>query len=248
MTSFYMWRLMYMTFYGSPRMDEHTAAHVHESPKTMTVPLMVLAAGSALGGWIGVPLLWSWFGDGFRLFEHWLEPVFEPAAAQVALLNVEAHHDVTTEWGLMGLSVLLAVCGILLARYLYSTRPEATESIQQATGPMHGILLNKWYVDEIYDFLFINGLCKGGGRFLGRIDQRIVDGGVNGAGWITRFSSRISGWWDTWIVDGTVRLVSFLVMVASYPVRILQTGYLQSYALVILVGVAVALGYFLLRG
>jgi len=248
MTAFYMWRLMYMTFYGSPRMDEETAHHVHESPKTMTVPLMILAVGSALGGWIGVPVLWSWFGDTFRLFEHWLEPVFEPAAMRMAELHVEAHQDHTTEWALMCLSVLLAVCGIALARYLYSTRPEATESIRRATGPMHRILYNKWYVDEIYDFLFINGLCKGGGTALARVDQKVVDGGVNGAGWLTRFGSTIAGWWDTWIVDGTVRLVSFLVMVASYPVRILQTGYLQSYAFMILVGVAVALGYFLLRG
>jgi len=248
MTAFYMWRLMYMTFYGTPRMDQEALGRVHESPPLMTAPLVILAVGSALGGWIGVPILWSWFGSGFRLFEHWLEQVFAPAAAHMAELQVDAHHDATTEWALMGLSVLLAVCGIALARYLYGVRPEATESIQAATGPMHRILSNKWYVDEIYDFLFVNGLSKGGGRVMAAVDQRFVDGGVNGVGWLTRFSSRVTGWWDTWIVDGSVRLLSFMVMVASYPVRILQTGYLQSYAFMIVIGVAVALGYFLLRG
>jgi NADH-quinone oxidoreductase subunit L len=112
---------------------------------------------------------------------------------------------------------------------------------------MHRILLNKWYVDEIYDFLFVSGAVKGGGRALGKFDQSVVDGGVNGAGWLTRFTSTVSVWWDTWIVDGTVRLLSFLVKMLSYPVRLVQSGYLQQYALVILAGVAIGLGYYLMK-
>jgi len=106
-------------------------------------------------------------------------------------------------------------------------------------------LLNKWYVDEIYDFLFVNGLGKGGGSAMAEFDRRVVDGGVNGAGWLTRLTSSISGWWDTWIVDGAVRLISFSVKMSSYPVRIFQSGYFHQYALVILLGAAVLLGYFL---
>jgi NADH-quinone oxidoreductase subunit L len=247
MTAFYMWRLMYMTFYGRSRVAPDVEHHIHESPAVMTIPLSILAAGSVLAGWIGVPKLWSMFGEGFRLFEHWLEPVFAAGAAHAAEGHAEAHHDATTEWLLMGLSVLVAVLGILLARYLYSVRTEAAESIRGASGRFYDVLLNKWYVDEVYDFLFVNGMGKGGGRVLSRFDNRIVDGGVNGAGWMTRLTSTASGFWDTWVVDGSVRLIAFLVKISSYPVRILQTGYVQSYAFVIVIALAAALGYFLTR-
>jgi NADH-quinone oxidoreductase subunit L len=100
-------------------------------------------------------------------------------------------------------------------------------------------------VDEIYDFLFVNGLGKGGGRVLGAFDRNVVDGAVNGAGWLTRFSSRVSIWWDTWIVDGAVRLGSFTVKLLSYPVCILQTGRVQAYALFVVVGVLIFFGYYL---
>ena len=102
-------------------------------------------------------------------------------------------------------------------------------------------------MDEIYDFLFVNGLSKGGGRLLGAFDRNVVDGGVNGAGWLTRFSSRVSIWWDTWIVDGTVRFTSFLVKMLSYPVCILQTGRVQGYAFFVLVGALAFLGYYIAR-
>jgi NADH-quinone oxidoreductase subunit L len=246
MTAFYMWRLMFLTFYGASRADAHTQEHIHESPKTMTVPLMVLAAGSVLAGWIGVPKLWSVFPEAFRAFEHWLEPVFEFASAQAAAHAV-AHHDAAIEWLLMGLSVGVAVAGILVARHLYVTRPALADAIQRSSGPLYETLLNKWYVDELYDVLFVNGLAKGGGTLLSEFDNRVVDGGVNGAGWLTRFTSRISIWWDTWIIDGAVRLSSFLVKMTSYPVRFVQTGYLQSYALVFALGVGLFLLYFGMR-
>jgi NADH-quinone oxidoreductase subunit L len=106
---------------------------------------------------------------------------------------------------------------------------------------------NKWYVDEIYDFLFVNGFAKGGGELLGAFDRTIVDGGVNGAGWITRLSSNVSMWWDTWIVDGFVRLSSFAVKLAGYPVRLAQTGYVQSYALVFVAGLLAIIGFYFVR-
>jgi NADH-quinone oxidoreductase subunit L len=241
MTAFYMWRLMFMTFYGESRADKHTQEHIHESPKSMTIPLSVLALGSILAGWIGVPKLWSFMPEGFRLFEHWLEPVFTP----IASLHVEEHHaDHATEWLLMGLSVAIAIAGILIARYVYM-RPWKVDPIENI--PLHKTLLNKWYVDEIYDFLFVNGLAKGGGRASARFDQRVVDGGVNGAGWLTRLTSSLSIWWDTWIIDGAVRLGSFLVRMLSYPVRIVQTGFVQAYALIFVAGVALFFGYYLMR-
>ncbi len=246
MTAFYMWRLMFLTFHGRPRLSEEASRHVHESPPVMTVPLVALAAGSVAAGWIGMPKIWTWFGEGFRLFEHWLAPVFAAATAHWHA-HAEAHHDVSIEWALMILSVVIAAAGIALARHLYLVRPDAPEAIRQRAAPVYNVLYNKWYVDEIYDFLFVNGLAKGGGSLLSRFDAAVVDGGVNGTGWLTRFTSTLSVWWDTWVVDGSVRLIAFTVKMFSYPARLLQTGYLQSYALVILVGVAVALGYYLMR-
>jgi NADH-quinone oxidoreductase subunit L len=80
---------------------------------------------------------------------------------------------------------------------------------------------------------------------LGAFDRTIVDGGVNGAGWLTRFSATISMWWDTWIIDGAVRFGSFLVKMLSYPVCILQTGRVQAYALFVVVGALAFLGYYI---
>jgi NADH-quinone oxidoreductase subunit L len=241
MTAFYMWRLMFMTFYGESRADEHTQAHIHESPASMTVPLGVLALGSILAGWIGVPKLWSFLPDSFRAFEHWLEPVFVP---HKSLAHAEHHADHAVEWALMGLSVAIAIGGILLARSVY-LRKWTTDPIEGI--PAHKTLLNKWYVDEIYDFLFVNGLAKGGGLLFGAFDRGVVDGGVNGAGWLTRFSSSLSIWWDTWIIDGAVRFSSFFVRMLSYPMRIVQNGYVQAYALVFVAGVALFFGYYLMR-
>jgi NADH-quinone oxidoreductase subunit L len=244
MTAFYMWRLIFMTFHGAPRMDAHTLAHVHESPRVMTVPLVALAAGSVLAGWIGVPKLWSFLPDSFRRFEHWLAP----AVSAAAHVHVAEHaHEAATEWLLMAISVAVALAGIAVARHLYVTRPERAAALRQAAGPLYTVLANKWYVDEIYDFLFVNGLGKGGGSALARFDSRIVDGGVNGAGWVTRLTSALSIWWDTWIVDGAVRLTAFLVKAASFPVRLLHTGSVQAYALVIVLGATVVFAWYLMR-
>jgi NADH-quinone oxidoreductase subunit L len=246
LTAFYMWRLMNMTFYGKSRVAPDVAAHIHESPKSMTVPLMVLAAGSVLAGWLGVPKIWTVFGEQFRSFELWLAPV-TAAVGHEAASHGEAHHDTTMEWILMGLSVGIAIAGILVARYLYHHRPELSDTMEQRFRPAHRVLYNKWYVDEIYDFLFVNGLCKGGGTAMAKFDQTVVDGGVNGAGWLTRLTSSVSIWADTWIIDGFVRLSSFVVKILSYPVRIVQTGNVQAYALAVVVGVGALFGYYIIR-
>jgi NADH-quinone oxidoreductase subunit L len=245
LTAFYMWRLMNMTFYGKSRVAPEVAAHVHESPASMTVPLMVLAAGSVFAGWLGVPKIWTAFGDSFRWFEAWLEPVFFSATVEAAREGV--HHDASIEWILMGVSVAIAIIGITIARYFYHARPEIPDTLEKTLKPIHGLLYNKWYVDEIYDFIFVNGFAKGGGRLLGAFDRDVVDGGVNGAGWLTRFCSLVSIWWDTWIIDGAVRLGSFAVKVLSYPVRIVQTGRVQRYALFVVVGALAFLGYYIVR-
>ncbi len=243
MTAFYMWRLMNLTFYGKSRVKPEVASHIHESPPSMTVPLTLLAIGAAFGGWLGTPKLWN-LSENFRAFEVWLEPSFASAAVEAAH---EGAHSASIEWILMGLSVAIAIIAIVAARYFYHYKPEIPDTIEKSLKPLHGLLYNKWYVDEIYDFLFVNGLSKGGGRLLGAFDRNVVDGGVNGAGWLTRFSSRVSIWWDTWIVDGAVRFSSFLVKMLSYPVCILQTGRVQGYAFFVLIGALAFLGYYIAR-
>ena len=241
LTAFYMWRLMNMTFYGKSRVAPEVAAHIHESPATMTVPLVLLATGGVFAGWLGVPHAWGVLGR-FHGFEHWLEPAFASAAIEAAK---EGAHDASTEWILMGISVAVAIIGIVVARYFYHHKPHVPDTLEKSLKPLHSLLYNKCYVDEIYDFLFVNGLGKGGGRACAAFDRNVVDGAVNGAGWLTRFSSRVTMWWDTWIVDGAVRFGSFSVKLLSYPVCILQTGRVQAYALFVVVGVLVFFGYYL---
>jgi len=244
MTAFYMWRLMNMTFYGKSHVSAEVEKHIHESPASMTVPLALLAFGSVFAGWLGVPKLWTLFGESWRGFEHWLEPAFTSAAVEAVK---EGAHNASIEWVLMGLSVAVAIVGIVVARYFYCNKPEIPDSIEKAVKPLHTLLYNKWYVDELYDFLFVNGLCKGGGLFLGAFDRNVVDGGVNGAGWLTRFTATVSMWWDTWIVDGAVRFIAFFVKMLSYPVCILQSGRVQTYAFFVVGGVLLMFGYYVVR-
>jgi len=243
LTAFYMFRLMNMTFYGKSRVAPEVEAHIHESPASMTVPLMLLAVGSVLAGWLGTPRLWN-LGENFRAFERWLEPAFASAAAEAAK---QGEHPASIEWILMGLSVSVAIIGISIARWFYCWKTEIPDRIAAKCKPLHTLLYNKWYVDEIYDFLFVNGLGKGGGRVFAAFDKEIVDGGVNGAGWFTRFTSRLSIWWDTWIIDGAVRFGSFFVKMLSYPVCILQTGRVQAYALLMVIGALAFLSYYIAR-
>jgi NADH-quinone oxidoreductase subunit L len=243
MTAFYMWRMMYLTFYGKSRATPEVQAHIHESPPSMTVPLVLLAIGTVFAGWLGVPRLWN-LGENFQAFERWLEPAFASAATEAATLG---EHAASTEWILMALSVAIAIIGIALARYLYCVKTEIPGRIEARCKPLHTLLYNKWYVDEVYDFLFVNGLGKGGGRVLGAFDRDVVDGGVNGAGWLTRFSARVSMWWDTWIVDGAVRFTAFFVKMLSYPMCILQSGRVQAYAFFVVIGFLAFLGYYVTK-
>ena len=143
MTAFYMWRLMNMTFYGKSRVAPEVASHIHESPVSMTGPLTVLAVGSVFAGWLGVPKLWTAFGENFRGFEHWLEPVFATAAVEAAK---EGEHSASIEWTLMFTSIGIAIAGILIARYFYHR--EARDP-RCASAPCSraaiASLSNKWY-------------------------------------------------------------------------------------------------------
>jgi NADH-quinone oxidoreductase subunit L len=111
-------------------------------------------------------------------------------------------------------------------------------------GPFYKLFLNKWYIDELYDALFVNR-AKGGGVSLWKFDSKIVDGLVNGSGWTTVKGAVGSSWWDRWIVDGLVRFIGGFIKTVSWPVRLIQTGYVQNYALVMVLGILVFIGYVL---
>ena len=239
MTSFYMFRLLFMTFYGESRVDHHTEAHIHESPKVMTVPLMVLAVGSVLAGYIGLP---KWLGP--NLFEHWLEPVFEPVQAAAAATEEAAHHSAGLEIGMAAVSVAIAVVGFLIAYTTYAKKSDRAERVAAQFKGLYQALLNKWYVDELYDALWVNR-AKDLGRGLWRFDSKIVDGLVNETAVTTVKSAVGSGWWDRWIVDGLVRFAGGFVKTASWPIRLSETGYTQNYALVMIFGVLILVGYVL---
>ncbi len=237
MTAFYMFRLIYMTFHGDDRVAEGT--HVHESPRSMTAPLVVLAAGSVLAGWIGTPVVFGPVHDALPSLEHWL-------SSSVAVEEGGAHHDALIEWGLMALSVALALAAIALAARKFRTdRYEGEPMLGLLGAGLHRLLLNKYKVDEIYSALFVRGAAKGGGDQLAQFDRVVVDGAVNGVGLGTRFSSRVTMFLDKWFVDGLVNVVGYGVKFVSYPVRMFQTGLVQNYALLFLVGVGAVAGYYL---
>ena len=234
LTAFYMFRLIFMTFFGTSHVDHEVEHHIHESPWTMLGPLVVLAGLSVVGGWIG----WPESLGGGDWFGKFLEPVFEN---HLPMQAVEVSGSL--EYGLMALSVMIAAVGIYLAFLMYQKRPELSERAATAAGPLHRILLNKYYVDELYDMLFVNR-TKDVGNALAAFDAGVVDGAVNGAGWLTRLTSTLSMIWDTWVIDGPVNAMALAFKPFSFIARVVQTGLVQSYAFLIVVGVLVFMAYY----
>jgi NADH-quinone oxidoreductase subunit L len=236
MTAFYMFRLLFMTFFGESHVDPHHVHHIHESPSTMTIPLMILSVGAVLSGYVGLP---AWLG-GSR-FERWLDPVFEPVPG----VHVELpHFSGGVEIGMASLSVAVALAGFLLAYFTYCRKSDRAERVSRQFKGLYTTLLNKYYVDEIYDALFVNR-AKDIGKSLWRFDSKVVDGVVNGTASAAIGTSEGSSWWDRWIVDGLVRLAGGFVKTLSWPIRLIETGYTQNYALVMVLGVLIFIGYVL---
>ena len=257
MTAFYMFRLIYLTFYSKPRMSHEVEHHIHESPASMTMPLVVLAVMSVIAGFLGFPQslarLAGFHGETNR-FEAFLAPVFAKEAnlfqqerpGQLAAGEKEEEKTSGTEYLLMLLSVGAAGLGWLAAGRSYGKADKGyAEPIAALAPPVYKTLLNKYYVDEGYDYIFtgrrkladvrlgVMGLGEASSWF----DANVVDGAVNGAGWLTRFTATISKWWDTWIIDGIgVNGPAILARMLSYPARLLEWGLVQWYALVMTAG------------
>ncbi len=166
-TAFYMTRLMALTFWGKPRFGHD--AHPHESPLTMTIPLMVLAVLSAVGGWIGIPHVIGEVLPGHpgNVFHHWLEPLLPKAEA--------GHGSAVVEWALMGISVGLAGIAAWFAYDSYIQNPERPKRIAKTLGPVYTAVENKYFVDEFYFGRIINPLVDVSKAIWVYIDVNFID-------------------------------------------------------------------------
>jgi NADH-quinone oxidoreductase subunit L len=238
----------------------HGAWHgPHESPQPMTLPLMALAVGAIVAGFASIPPA---LGGGAAL-EHFLAPSLtaETPAAHVEEAaatgsgssqaepaegaHEEPHVSHGAELGLMFFSVLIAGAGIWTAFRVYVRSPETADNLKERYAGPHSLLYNKYYVDELYDATFVRGTIKSAFGLWG-FDRRVVDGAVNGSGWMTVFASWISGLIDRYVVDGAVNLVGRSSEESSFVFRRVQTGLIQNYALLMLAGVFVFVSIYLL--
>jgi len=221
-TSFYMFRLLFMTFFGDYRGAQaenhghgsHGHGHdahglPHESPMVMLVPLMILAVLSVVGGLVGI-------GNGF---EHFLAPVFGSGAGEA----VGEAAGRGTEFLLMGVSVAVALLGLILAYVLYVSKPELPQKVAASLGLFYDAVLNKYYVDELYAKVFVKPLVEGSTNVLWQgVDRKVIDDTVNHA------------------ADGARQV--------SDEVRHMQSGNLRSYAGWIAAGAAVVIAYMVWMG
>ena len=212
-TAFYMFRAVYMTFYGQSRVEPSVAKHLHESPPVMTFPLWVLALLSICGGWIGIPWI-----ESLNLFPQWLEPVMKGQDVVTRFtggLPAQAvHHSLSFELLLAALSVLVALAGIWIAHQLYLKKPDTPARLTSGgMAPFYRLVRDKYRLDELYDALFVRPLLWLSESLLWKVmDEKVIDGAVNGV---------------ATVVEGCGR-----------GIRRLQTGYAQNYALAMLFGLA----------
>ncbi|MEZ5358002.1 MAG: NADH-quinone oxidoreductase subunit L [Candidatus Zixiibacteriota bacterium] len=214
MTAFYMFRLYFLTFTGEPR-DEEKYHHAHESPNSMTYPLMFLAVLAFGAGWFGAP--------GVKGFSNY---IFEYGGHA---------HTPSAHWSVIIISTVLALCGIGLAYLMYYKKSISPDTVVEKVKPIYTLLYNKYYIDELYDFILIQPTYRLG-RFLWSFDANVVDGLVNLQATITYWLSDVKHWIDKNIVDGTVNGFGLFCDAASGAFRKMQSGRLAHYLLAVVFG------------
>jgi NADH-quinone oxidoreductase subunit L len=216
LTAFYMFRLYILTFQGAPRLTPEAEHHLHESPPSMVLPLVVLALLSMVGGFVGPPMQ-----EHGHAFARWLAPVFAPPA-HAAGAHAEAHHALArgTEIALIVISVLVAALGIGAAFLVYRSPTLATR-LRERWSALHALLANKYWVDELIDAAVVRPVHAASKRLWSFWDEKVVDGFVNGLGYV---------------FEG-----------ASAVLRLVQTGFVGTYALFITIGVVLLVMHFLRR-
>ncbi len=210
-TALYMTRLIALVFFGTSRVNEEAAHHVHESPFTMTAPLVVLAAGSLVAGFLGVP---EFLMHGADRFGAWLAP--SVASAPIATDAAREAGEAGAEWSLMFASLGIAIAGIVAGLLLYVRSPEIPGRIAARFRPLYDAVANKYWVDELYRATIVRPIQVASRTILWKgVDARGIDGIVNGVGFASRMGSSV--------------------------VRLAQTGAVQLYAAAVLIGVVILL-------
>jgi len=229
MTAFYMFRALFMTFFGESRVDPHVAHHIHESPRMMTVPLMILAILSIIGGYVGVPHVLG----GANHIHEFLAPVVggaEPSKAHAGISLIAqawasggetGGHSAILELLMMALSVAIALIGIGIAYLFYIKNPALPKLLAERQKGLYQLVFHKYYVDELYEILFINSLKRLGTGLWRGFDELIIDGTVNG--------------------------IAYLIGWLSGVMRRMQTGLVQNYAFSMVIGGLILVIYYLLR-
>ena len=231
MTSFYMFRLWFLTFFGEFRgpagaTGDHTGhghaghaagepAHVHESPRVMTIPLAILAVLSVIGGYVGIPSVLG----GANHFEHFLEPVFH---APPVTREIMEHSGRGIELLLMLDTTAAAVIGFLLAWLLYYLRPELPSRIAAGAGGIYRLVLNKYFIDELYGAVFVKPLIEGSRKLWHGVDEATIDGVLNAS--------------------------AHSAQELSDDVRRMQSGNIRSYAAWVTLGAVLVVAYVMWRG
>jgi NADH-quinone oxidoreductase subunit L len=232
LTSFYMFRLIFLTFFGKPRYDEHEV-HVHESPKNMTIPLMILAFLSIFGGWVAAPKLIG----GIDHFGAFLDPVFTmyaPSSAPVAGADVIRLADPSLSpyppvspvtqlvHSLVSWPVFVAILGLLIAWWFYIKSPETPKRLAKSLRGLYTLIFHKYYVDEIYAALIVRPLLWISANLLWHgVDERVIDGTVNGVATVARESggelrklqSGNTRSYAAWVIIGAVGFTFLLLLV-----------------------------------
>ena len=225
LTSFYMFRLTYLTFYGQSRVEPHVAKHIHESPPVMTVPLMILAGLAVVGGFLGVPPEHGWF-------HSFLHDVATPMCAEP--------HEVgmSTLLGLMGVAVAIALGGWGLAHYMYSIRPQMANEWAEKFPQAYTTFLNKYYVDEFYDRFIVEPFKKLGVLW-DWFDRQILDRFMIGIGKGTDISAAAITWTEKHVIYAGLNVVGYSNHLLAWSWRKLQSGMVHHYAAIIVIGLAI---------
>jgi NADH-quinone oxidoreductase subunit L len=212
LTSFYMFRLIFLTFSGKPRYDEHHV-HVHESPWSMLGPLVILAVLSVIGGWLAAPGLWG----GTDYFASFLAPVFASASSSAEAVNEAAAHQL--EIILAIVAVASALLGLGVAFWLYIRQPGKPESLAKSMKPVYNTLLNKYYVDELYAAVIVKPLMWISTNVLWKgVDVAGIDGTVNGIAsgattigdTVRRTQSGNTRSYAVWVVIGAIVVIAVI--------------------------------------
>jgi NADH-quinone oxidoreductase subunit L len=242
MTAFYIFRLVFVTFFGKYRAKEPSKSHLHESPAIMTLPLVALGILSIIGGWPGIsshiPLLGriSFFTEKANFFRFVETAVYHSSAP------VEHQSHMLSNL-LALLSLIIAASGIFIAYLFYIKNPKLPKRLAQRFKTAYDLLLNKYWVDEIYEFLFIKSTKRLALFLWQSFDDMVIDRIVNLVAQITVITSRVSQLFDEQVIDRIVNTTGWIFQLGSRIFRKLQTGYAQSYLLLFLIGIILLIWY-----